>query len=118
MYLLLCLLVCPGVCALMPEPGKHHDGDQDIDLAVANEGQDEVYLNQNGVLDATPTWQSENAYTSNDLAWADMDNDNDLDLAVVHENEPVANDSPPRPRETGPSAWICHALHRPRGIAP
>jgi hypothetical protein len=61
------------------------DGDGDLDLAVANEGQDELYLNMSGVLvDVTETNLPRSDDESREIRAADYDGDGDLDLAVAN----------------------------------
>ncbi|MGB3479290.1 MAG: FG-GAP-like repeat-containing protein [bacterium] len=60
------------------------DNDGDLDLgAVEFFGPACVYLNNNGVLEPTPSWQASD-YFGPHLAgtWFDVDNDGDLDLAI------------------------------------
>ncbi len=73
------------------------DGDGDLDLAIGNgEGynsiyeRDVVYFNVNGVLQTTPGWLSTSATTTMDITWGDVDNDDDLDLALCYNAEGVA----------------------------
>ena len=65
------------------------DNDGDLDLAVATgEGYgniltpEKLYLNVNGSLQTTPAWESSINTASMDVAWGDIDNDGDLDLAT------------------------------------
>ncbi|MEM7132550.1 MAG: VCBS repeat-containing protein [Chloroflexota bacterium] len=68
------------------------NADGAIDLAVSNGGSgngdwlnssDQVYLNRDTTLYTTPSWEVENG-SSTVVAWADVDRDGDLDLAVGH----------------------------------
>ncbi len=73
-----------------------YDGDGHLDLAVANAqdcvendddsvecwGEERVYRNIGGALPISATWSSQVADDSTSLAWGDVDNDGDLDLAV------------------------------------
>ncbi len=73
------------------------DGDEDLDLAVANSANwgyqpNQVYENKNGTLSARSVWRTRddrlqsggNLYKSQDVAWGDVDNDGDLDLAIAN----------------------------------
>lgn len=61
------------------------DGDGDLDVAVANEGQDQLYMNVSGVLvDATATSLPRSNDESREIRAADFDGDGDLDLAVAN----------------------------------
>jgi len=53
-----------------------------LDLAVAVNGFDQVYLNQGGQLQTVPAWQSNIPDNTWRLAWGDADGDGDLDLAT------------------------------------
>jgi hypothetical protein len=71
------------------------DGDGDLDLAVASgeayynrAEQSRIYYNTNGRLDSLPRWKSQTASYSYDVAWADFDNDGDLDLIFGNERAP------------------------------
>lgn len=66
------------------------DGDGDLDLAVAcgEEYTDslqhaKVYLNNNGLIDTIPTWQTNIESYFYDVVWVDIDKDGDLDLALA-----------------------------------
>jgi hypothetical protein len=69
-----------------------YDGDGDLDLAVGNNGQpNQLYRNDglvNNSLQMTLAWSSAEADYTASVAWGDVDNDGDLDLAVANEIEP------------------------------
>jgi len=69
--------------------GGDIDGDGDIDLAFARGDYATnhklkvfLFLNSGGVFDSIPDWQSDSAYFGTDCAFADIDQDGDLDLAL------------------------------------
>lgn len=62
------------------------DGDGDLDIAAAG-SLARVYLNQSGQILSTPIWQSSSSSPCScgsfeDVAWGDVDGDDDLDLAA------------------------------------
>lgn len=75
-----------------------YDGDGDLDLVVGNgaatsTGGEEaqpvrIYRNQNGELSSSSVWQSQEQAVTQGVAWADVDGDGDLDLAVANHNAP------------------------------
>ncbi len=72
------------------------DLDGDMDLAVANgeayvtgPAANDLYRNEAGALTPLPVWQSSEIESSYDVAWADVDRDGDLDLAVINSMTPA-----------------------------
>jgi hypothetical protein len=72
------------------------DGDGDLDLAFAcGEAynnfaeRNRIYYNNNGVLETTPSWVSDNSHYFYDVTWGDVDNDGDLDLAFIDSDGPI-----------------------------
>jgi FG-GAP-like repeat len=72
------------------------DNDGDLDLACAN-GEaysnrpqaNEIYFNQDGLLDLYPGWISTDIDSSYDVKFSDFDRDGDLDLAVANSGSPT-----------------------------
>jgi hypothetical protein len=67
-----------------------YDADGDLDLAVATgeayknpKDYDRIYRNDGGQLTALPVWLSSVATHSMDVAWCDVDDDGDLDIAFA-----------------------------------
>ncbi len=60
------------------------DGNGYLDLAIGNQAgsQNRLYLNEAGALSASPAWTVTLSSTTTALAWGDVDDDGDLDLAV------------------------------------
>ena len=56
------------------------NGDGYLDLAIGNDGKNEVYLNNNGQLSATPSWQSDDKATTFSVSWGDLDQNGLYDL--------------------------------------
>ncbi|UCD17146.1 MAG: VCBS repeat-containing protein [Candidatus Zixiibacteriota bacterium] len=63
------------------------DGDGYMDLACGNEGMTSpnmVYFNSLGIMESVPGWISDEFDDTQDIAWADFDEDGDLDLAAAN----------------------------------
>jgi hypothetical protein len=55
------------------------------ELAVAREGQhNHLFMNNNGIIESAPSWQSADEDFSVTIAFGDYDNDGDLDMAVAN----------------------------------
>ncbi|MEZ5359336.1 MAG: FG-GAP-like repeat-containing protein [Candidatus Zixiibacteriota bacterium] len=73
------------------------DGDGDLDLAFATgDGYnninitDRIYYNVNGALQSFPGWETAYGTQALDVAWGDIDNDGDLDIAFCYDSGPPA----------------------------
>jgi hypothetical protein len=59
------------------------DNDGDLDLAIGNwQNYNHLYYNNGGVLESSPSWQSDEIATANQIAFGDVDGDGWVDLAV------------------------------------
>lgn len=72
------------------------DGDGDLDLAFAcGEAyngfaeNNRIYYNNDGVLEVSPSWTSDNDGYFYDVTWGDVDGDGDLDVAFLASDGPV-----------------------------
>jgi len=68
------------------------NGDGYLDFTAANgmgytstPQANDIYFNSGGILETSPSWTSDDIDNSMDVAWGDIDNDGDLDLAVGNE---------------------------------
>ncbi|MEM7129673.1 MAG: VCBS repeat-containing protein [Chloroflexota bacterium] len=68
------------------------NGDGYLDLAIGNGDSDgepnRIYLNQQGILESTASWASTEFDDTRSVAWADVDNDQQLDLAAGNDGQP------------------------------
>jgi uncharacterized repeat protein (TIGR01451 family) len=64
------------------------DDDGDLDLAASVDGPDPYFVNEGGMLAATPAWSTGKADDTRSLAWADYNDDRYLDLAVGNSGQP------------------------------
>ena len=93
------------------------DGDEDLDLAVGVDGYNRVLANQlmeEGRFALMAAWQSDDDWPTSSVAWADVDQDGDLDLAA-------GNSITPSETVLGPNAVIYENsgswLERDTGVA-
>jgi len=63
------------------------DNDGDLDLATCSgyfePAAVKVFRNRDGALERVASWRTPIPYNANDVAWCDVDNDGDLDLAIA-----------------------------------
>jgi uncharacterized repeat protein (TIGR01451 family) len=64
------------------------DGDRDLDLLIVNDGHNELYVNQDGMLATTPAWLSVEANDTRSVAWGDYNHDGYLDFAAGNYGQP------------------------------
>jgi hypothetical protein len=69
------------------------DGDGDPDLATAefSTGHFRIYLNRNGVLDQSPSWQYDSPSVGTALAFGDINSDGRLDLVIGVSGQPCVS---------------------------
>ncbi len=72
------------------------DGDGDLDLACAcgddyynNPERQRIFFNEGGMLEATPSWVSDEVAYALDVFWGDVDQDGDLDVAFCGTSTPM-----------------------------
>jgi hypothetical protein len=67
------------------------DGDPDLATAEFSTGQFRIYLNRNGQLDLTPSWQFDSPNVGTALAFGDINNDGHVDLVVGVSGQPCVS---------------------------
>ncbi len=64
------------------------DGDQDLAEVHFSDGKVHIYLNQDGVLDTTPSWTYDSPTVGTAIAFGDINGDNWPDLIVGYSGDP------------------------------
>jgi hypothetical protein len=67
------------------------DGDPDLATVEFSTGHLRIYLNRNGQLDQTPSWQYDSPNVGTALAFADINNDSHLDLIMGVSGQPCVS---------------------------
>jgi hypothetical protein len=67
------------------------DGDPDLATAEFSTGQFRIYLNRNGQLDQTPSWQYDSPNVGTALAFGDINRDGHVDLIIGVSGQPCVS---------------------------